>query len=110
MNYTLDSLVHAESCLREKLNIKEVSSTPIIAQLKELTKKRNVYYFGVLTIGHNVQNVNLNLLGTNIIRLENNNQIICLFDTLTFTQEDKQGTSGQFRGFEIITEDSGFII
>jgi hypothetical protein len=110
MEYTLDSITHAVECLKEKLNIKEVTTIPLVANLDKLTEIRNnVYYFGVLTTGDNTINIGLNLLGMNYIDVQVNSQIIGLFDSITTELLDGETvTKGQFRGFTIITEPSAY--
>jgi hypothetical protein len=113
MNYTLDSVQHAIECLREKLNIQKISKTALVCGLDELTEKNNnTYYFGVLNIGENVTNCQLQLFGMNFIDIPFNNQIICLFDNIDLSLNPSSETSihkGQFRGFILVTEPSGYI-
>lgn len=111
MNYTLDSVEHAKEVLKETLKIKNVTAIPVVLDLEQLTKKElNNYYFGVITIGSNIEKLNLSLFGLNFIDVEKNSQIIELFDFLTITKvvNDLNYSKGHFRGFRLITDSSTF--
>ena len=111
MEYTLDSVTHAMQCLKEKLKIKKIKHIPMLGSLEEIwSKKDNVYYFGVVTVGHNIENMKLMLLGVNFIEIQTDTQIISLFDHMTFDKlESNTIAQGQFRGFMLLCEPSSYV-
>ena len=111
MEYTLDSVTHAIDCLKEKLNIKKVEHQSLLSSIEDLTeKKQNVYYFGVLSFGNNIENIGVNLLNNRFIDCEINTQIISLFDNISFDKLDSNEIAkGQFRGFILFTEPSSYV-
>lgn len=111
MEYTLDSVVHAMECLKEKLNIKKIEHQALLSSLEDLSeRKQNVYYFGVLSFGNNIENIGVNLLGNRFIDCEVDTQIISLFENISFDKlSSQQIAKGQFRGFILFTEPSSYI-
>jgi len=109
MNYTLDSVEHAKQVLINETKLKIKDFTPVfITDLEELVTKQNRYYFGVLTLGNNVQTGILKYADNDLISCIANSQIIQLFQSLECIEDTEvESTSiysfeGCFRGFEIV--------
>jgi hypothetical protein len=112
MDYTLDSKVHVVECLKKKLNIERVTEEPVLLNLDEIKNhEENVFYFGVLTVGSNIETVKLNLFNINFIDIETNSQIIGLFKYIDIIkiENDLKFPKGQFRGFRLNAESTSFI-
>jgi helix-turn-helix protein len=109
MNYTMDSVQHAKAVLEERTKLKIKSFLPVFnTDLKALNHFRNRYFFGVITLGNNVEKGVLKYEENPFITVTTNSQIIILFQSLECTTlEDVETTSeyefeGTFRGFEIV--------
>ena len=109
MNYTLDSLEQTKQALINKTKLKVRDALPIfLDDLTDISFTENRYYFGVLTIGSNIDNVKLSFAGNDIITINTDSQIIQLFQSANFTIDSNVPSTSQydfegcFRGFEII--------
>jgi hypothetical protein len=118
MNYTLDSLEQTKQALINKTKLEVKDALPVfIDDLSEIAYTENRYYFGVLTVGSNIDYAVLSYAGNDIISVAQDSQIIQLFQSLEVKAyvDDAGMTSrayyyethgrvfqGCFRGFEII--------
>jgi DUF917 family protein len=114
MYNTLDSVNHAIECLENKLNVKNIVKRSFIGDLVDLeTKYDNTFYFGVLTIGNNIETAKLDFLNNQFINVEKNSQIIALFDKIFIDQEIIDNKvpypEGHFRGFILTAPASSYV-
>ena len=119
MNYTLDSLEQTKQALINKTKLAVKDATPVfIDDLRDLVHTENRYFFGVLTIGSNIDYAKLSFAGNDIISISQDSQVIQLFQAIdikryvdsssmtsrAYYYETYSGYAyqGCFRGFEII--------
>jgi hypothetical protein len=119
MNYTLDSVEHAKQALINKTKLKVKDAKPVFVEdLRDLVFVENKYYFGVLTLGSNIDAGVLSFGGNDVISIAGDSQAIQLFQALSIKRfldpysmtsrayyyETYSGYvyQGCFRGFEIV--------
>jgi hypothetical protein len=106
MNYTMDSVEHAQAVLTEKTDLEVRSLKPcFFTKLNDIDTVENRYFFGVLTIGRNVDSALLSFNDFPIIEISTNSQIIQLFQSVDFLGElanESPYYEASFRGFEIV--------
>ncbi|MGK0324842.1 MAG: hypothetical protein ACJA1D_000174 [Polaribacter sp.] len=105
----MDSVEHAKACLIEKTKLEVKSFLPVLeTDLNSLKHYATRYFFGVITLGNNVESGVLYFENSPFINIAKNSQIISLFQELelvlvegseTTSQHEFEGT---FRGFEIV--------
>jgi hypothetical protein len=107
MNYTLDSVEHAKECLKQELNIKKIDVIPIFCPIHKLEySKENIFYFGVFTLGPNIDILSIESFGMTVLEMESNSQGYFLFKNAGATFSSGNIPFGQFRGFQLICENS----
>jgi helix-turn-helix protein len=109
MNYTMDSVEHAKAVLIQRTKLKIKSFLPVLeTDLNALKHYSSRYFFGVITLGDNVEKGILYFENSPFINVSKNSQIISLFQELELVLvEGSETTSeyqfeGTFRGFEIV--------
>lgn len=105
MRYTMDSLEHVETALKEQHPEYNIYSKPIIYsgdQMSNLTHQNNRFFFGVLTVNDTVT-VDLTYNTNPVITVDSGSQIIVMFSAAEFKnlQGNVDQPKGLFRGFEI---------
>lgn len=108
MDYTLDSVQHAISTLKEKFpDNKIIKKSRVLSgeKLNGLKAQENKYFFGVLTCSDN-RTINLKFEEDQILTVDSGSQIIEFFTAANFKdlEENEAEPEGLFRGFEIIVQ------
>lgn len=106
MHFTLDSVTQVVQALKNLNKAKTVNETPVlITDLNDISLQSNRYYFGILTVGTNVEKTILKDSSSNeIITIEKNSQIVDFFNDADFLDGGDVALvspTGHFRGFEI---------
>lgn len=106
MEYTLDSKKHVEEVLKHKYKAKKViSDLHDTEDLNSFSHTDKIYYFGVISIGNNVEYCQVLTNNKKIIRGDKNSQIIEYFTDLKFYDalgvEITENVEGQFRGHSL---------
>lgn len=103
MQYTLDSVKHAEACLMEKYKGSTITYEPVLKSLPEIeygNTEPNRYYFGVITVGANAEPIEVWFDKTISISVAPNSEIIQLFSKISVSVEGHKNILGIFRGYE----------
>ncbi|WP_075344448.1 hypothetical protein [Tenacibaculum agarivorans] len=114
MQFTLDSIKHVETVLKDKFRGIEPQITEIVTPLSTLEDSAaDTFYFGIITYsgnedtnGNPINNLDLvfyDHTNTRILRMSSESQATLLFHSLQFldTATETNPKRGQFRGFEI---------
>jgi hypothetical protein len=108
MDYTLDSVQHAISTLKEKFEGYKIFKKSRVfsgEELNQLKAQENKYFFGVLTCSDQ-RTIDLEFEENQILTVDSGSQIIEFFTSANF--KDLEGLEatpeGLFRGFEIIIQ------
>ena len=104
MKYTLDSKELIEQALQGEFKSAKIFSVPMIKsglELLDLKFKKDVYYFGVLTISNDAD-AHFSYLGNKVIMADRASQIILPFTEVIFKDAGVEvDPVGLFYGFEI---------
>lgn len=111
MQFTLDSVTHIESVLKKRFTDENFLTEPFeTTNLNSLKESDGRFFFGVLTVGSNVEKATLLDTSKEIIDVVKNSQIIDFFTEVKFfdasNTEITENVKGRFRGFEITIENN----
>lgn len=106
MEFTMDSVAQYVATLKEEHKGRHIKHTPLkIDNLNQIEFQDDRFYFGVLTVGTNVDKATLkDENGNEIISIIANSQIVEFFAQANFydsTPSELANPVGHFRGFEI---------
>lgn len=114
MNYTLDSLELVLKSLKNKFPNKKFTSKPfttddltefLITESSQISEKSDNYYFGLVTIGHTIDDLSVKFFNNNefIMILPPESQLQLLFQKILIDTYDDV-IYGQFIGHKIFSE------